>query len=165
MSDFFDLMIVPFTACLVLTGIHSYVGFHVLERGVIFVDLALAQIAALGATVGFLLGYDLHSNGSYFISLGFTLGGALVFSLTRTRREAIPQEAFIGISYAVAAAAAVLILSRAADGGEELKGLLVGHLLFVSWHEVFYIFGMYSLVGIFHFIFSEAVFSDLLLST
>src|SRR5574341_1291397 len=89
----------PFVASLILTGIHAYLGVHVVERGVIFVDLALAQIAALGATIAVVIGMDPHASGAYWISLAFTFLGAAVFSLARTRRAHVPQEAFIGIAY------------------------------------------------------------------
>ncbi len=150
MNEFFALMAAPFAACLILTGIHAYLGLHVVERGVIFVDLALAQIAAFGATVGFLLGFGLHSTAGYFISLGFTFAGAAVFALTRLRKPLVPQEALIGIVYAFSAAASILVLSRAPEGGEELKALLVGHLLFVGWAEIGKVFVLYSLIGLVH---------------
>ncbi|MBI3021312.1 MAG: metal ABC transporter permease, partial [Candidatus Omnitrophica bacterium] len=125
-------------------------GLHVIERGVIFVDLALAQVAAFGATVGFLWGFGLHSTASYLIALAFTFIGAAIFAATRLRKPVVPQEALIGIVYAVAAAASILVLSRAPEGGEELKGLLVGHLLFVGWPEIVKVFLLYSVVGIVH---------------
>lgn len=150
MSEFLQLMGAPFAACLILTGIHAYLGLHVIERGVIFVDLALAQVAALGATVGFALGFGLHTTASYFMALGFTFVGAVVFALTRFRRPRVPQEAIIGIVYAVSASAAILILSRAPEGGEELKALLVGHLLFVDWPELVKMAAIYSLIGLVH---------------
>ena len=153
MTEFFELMLQPFLACLILTGIHAYLGFHVIEREVIFVDLALAQIAALGSTVGFIFGFGLHSSEGYFISLTFTLIGAAVFAATRLRKPIVPQEAIIGISYAVAAAASIIILSRAASGGEELKALMVGHLLFVDWQEILKIFVIYSVIGVIHLVF------------
>jgi zinc/manganese transport system permease protein len=155
MNDFFSLMAAPFAACLVLTGIHAYLGLHVIERGVIFVDLALAQIAALGATLGFLLGFGLHSTAAYLFALGFTFLGAVIFALTRFREEKIPHEAIIGVVYAVASAAAILILSRAPDGGEELKQLLVGHLLLVGWPEVFKVAVIYGLIGFLHWRFRK----------
>src|ERR1700737_100885 len=89
----------PFMASLILTGIHAYLGVHVVERGVIFVDLALAQIAALGATIAILIGIDPHGNGAYWMSLGATFVGALIFALVRSRHRRIPLEAFIGITY------------------------------------------------------------------
>ncbi len=150
MTEFLHLMMRPFVACIILTGIHAYLGLHVIEREVIFVDLALAQIAALGATLGALWGFGLHSTASYLTALSFSLLGAAVFALTRLRKPVVPQESLIGIVYAVSAAAAILILSRAAEGGEELKALLVGHLLFVEWPEILKVFVLYSLVGCVH---------------
>lgn len=150
MAEFLQLMAAPFAACLVLTGIHAYLGLHVIERGVIFVDLALAQIAALGATVGFLFGHGLHSQAGYFFALGFTFLGAAIFSATRFRKEKVPHEAIIGVVYAVAAAASILVLSRAPEGGEELKALLVGHLLLVTWPEVGQVAAIYAVVGLLH---------------
>src|SRR5512140_2746868 len=102
--DILVFLLAPFAASLILTGIHAYLGVHVVERGVIFVDLALAQIAALGAIVALIAGLDPHGASAYWISLGFTFFGALIFSVARSRRSHIPQEAFIGISYAVASA-------------------------------------------------------------
>ena len=150
MSEFIQLMAAPFVACIVLTGIHAYLGLHVIEREVIFVDLALAQIAALGATVGLLWGVDLHSSASYFTALAATLVGAAVFAATRLRTPIVPQEAVIGIVYAVAASATIVVLSHAPDGSEELKVLLVGHLLFVGWDEIATIATVYMLVGLLH---------------
>src|SRR3989338_8719671 len=106
MPEFIQLMLKPFLAGLILTGIHAYLGLHVVERGVIFVDLSLAQIAALGATVATLNGHDVHDSVTYFWSLGFTIAGAAIFALTRTHKQGsrIPQEAIICIVYAVSAA-------------------------------------------------------------
>jgi zinc/manganese transport system permease protein len=150
MSELWHVMLRPLAACLILTGIHAYLGLHVIERGVIFVDLALAQMAAFGATLGVLLGFGLHSTAGYLIALGLTLLGAAVFAATRLRRPLVPQEALIGIVYAVSAAGSVLVLSRAPEGGEELKALLVGHLLFVEWPEILHLLGLYSAIGAVH---------------
>ncbi len=150
MIEFLQLMTKPFVACLILTGIHAYLGLHVIERGVIFVDLALAQVAAFGATLGFLWGFGLHSSTGYLTALGFTLVGAAVFAATRLRKPIVPQEALIGVVYAVASAASILVLSRAPEGGEELKALLVGHLLFVEWPEIVKVAFLYSVVGAVH---------------
>lgn len=158
MSDFFDLMLKPFAACLILTGMHVYLGLHVIQRGVIFVDLALAQMAALGATVGFLFGFHLHSTQCYLFALGFTIIGAAFFAISRHRKESVPQEAYIGILYAIASAASILILSKAPEGGEELKSLLVGHLLFVDWPEIYKMLGLYSLIGFLHWLIRRPVF-------
>ena len=152
MIECWQLMAAPFAACLVLTGIHAYLGLHVIERGVIFVDLALAQIAALGATVGFLFGFGLHHSANYLFALGCTFLGAVIFSATRFRQERVPHEAIIGVVYAVAAAASILVLSRAPEGGEELKGLLVGHLLLVGWPEVGKMAAVYAAIGLVHWV-------------
>ena len=150
-----QFLIAPFVASLILTGIHAYLGVHVVERGVIFVDLALAQIAALGATIAILAGMDPHAGGAYWISLGFTFLGALLFSLVRMRRAHIPQEAFIGIAYAVASAAAILAMSKATGETEHLKDMLVGNILAVSWPEVGHTALLYGAIGAFHYIFRK----------
>ena len=98
MSQVLELMAAPFVACVVLIGIHAYLGMHVIQRKVIFVDLALAQIAALGATVGFLFGMDPTSHAAFVFSMAFTFLGAAIFSLTRMRGERVPQEAVIGLA-------------------------------------------------------------------
>jgi zinc/manganese transport system permease protein len=146
----------PFVASLILTGIHAYLGVHVVERGVIFVDLSLAQIAALGATIALLLpitGGDPHSSVTYWVSLAFTFLGAFVFSTIRSRRARIPQEAIIGICYAVASAAAILAMSKATSESEHLKDMLVGNILAVSWLEVGKTAILYGVIGAFHYVF------------
>src|SRR3954464_1744558 len=146
----------PFVASLILTGIHAYLGVHVVERGVIFVDLSLAQIAALGATIALLLpisGGDPHAPIVYWISLAFTFLGALVFSTIRGHRARIPQEAIIGICYAVASAASILAMSKATSESEHLKDMLVGNILAVSWPEVAKTATLYGAIGLFHYVF------------
>ena len=130
-ADLLALMWVPFLMCLVLTGIHAYLGFHVIAREVVFVDIALAQIAALGATAAFLVGFDLASWPSYMFALAFTVLGALVLALTRSRERHVSQEAIIGVVYAVSSAAAVLLADRSPHGGEHLAHV-VGRILSVS---------------------------------
>lgn len=152
MSDILQIMLWPFIASLVLAGIHAYLGLHVVERGVIFVDLSLAQVAALGSAVALLIGYDLHGRTAYFLSLGFTLLGAGLFSMTRRRRTRIPQEAFIGIVYAVSAALAILIMDRLPEGGEHIKHILVGNLLAVGPWEVQKMALLYALIGAVHWL-------------
>ena len=153
--EMLPFLLAPFVASLILTGIHAYLGVHVVERGVIFVDLALAQIAALGATVAIVVGIDPHGRGSYWISLGFTFLGAAIFAMARTRRGHIPQEAFIGIAYAVASAAAILLMSKATGETEHLKDMLVGNILAVSWAEVRKTAMLYGVIGIFHYVFRK----------
>jgi zinc/manganese transport system permease protein len=140
----------PFLMCLVLTGIHAYLGVHVLAREVVFVDIAMAQIAALGATAAYLNGYEIEDWESYAYSLAATLLGAAVLSITRSRRRNVSQEAVIGIVYAVSSAAAVLLADRAAHGAEQVRTMLVGNLLSVRPFEVGKVFVLYSLVGVMH---------------
>ncbi len=149
------IMAWPFLACLVLTGIHAYLGLHVIERQVIFVDLALAQIAVLGSAAAMLAGWSFGGAESYRLSLGFTLIGSAIFSFTRFKEQKIPQEAVIGIIYAVAASLLVMILSRAGEGDEHIREALVGNVLLVRPTEVLKIFLIYTGVGIFHFVFRE----------
>jgi zinc/manganese transport system permease protein len=154
--DILQFLAAPFAASLILTGIHAYLGIHVVERGVIFVDLSLAQIAALGASVAFVLphsDHDAHGRVVYWVSLGFTFIGAAVFSTIRSRRARIPQEAIIGISYAVASAASILAMSQATSESEHLKDMLVGNILAVSWPEVLTTAALYGAVGVFHYLF------------
>ena len=149
----FAFLLAPFVASLILTGIHAYLGIHVVERGVIFVDLSLAQIAALGTTIAVLYGIEPHSTAAYVVSLVFTFLGAAVFSTIRGRRARIPQEAIIGICYAVASAAAILAMSKSVEQTEHLKEMLVGNILTVSWFEVARTAVLYGAVGLFHYIF------------
>ena len=150
-------MIWPLLACLVLTGIHVYLGVHVIARKVIFVDLALAQIAALGTVVGVLLGYEAGKDSTqlYLYSLAFTIFGAFIFSVTRMRGEKVPHEAIIGIVYAVTFAATILVLAKSALGPQELDHIIKGELLWVQAHTVIKTAIIYALVGIFHFIFRK----------
>ena len=148
-------MLLPFLACLVLSINHVYLGIHVIARKVIFVDLALAQIAALGATYALMLGYDPYGDSlkvSLF-SLAFTFVGAGAFAIARMRKEKVPQEAFIGIIYAAASAAAILLLSKSATGGEEIKHMLVGDVLLVSLPTIINMALLYGSIGIFHIVF------------
>jgi zinc/manganese transport system permease protein len=145
-----EFLWVPFLACLVLTGIHVYLGLHVLARGIIFVDLALAQVAALGITVALLAGHPIQSAAAYWYALAFTLGGSFLFATSRTHRAPIPQEAIIGIVYAVSAAAAVLIVDRAPQGSEHIKQLLVGNILTVTLKEIANLTLLYAAVGALH---------------
>ena len=153
--DTLSFLLAPFIASLILTGIHAYLGVHVVERGVVFVDLALAQIAALGTTIAALYGFEPHGTGSYWTSLAFTFFGAAVFSTVRAQRARIPQEAVIGISYAVASAAAILAMSKSVAQTEHLKEMLVGNILTVSWYEVGITAVVYGLIGLFHYIFRK----------
>ena len=147
-----ELLALPFLACLMLTGIHAYLGLHVLARGVIFVDLALAQVAALGLTVALLAGHPPASAAAYWYALAFAIAGGLVFAVTRVRRAPIPQEAIIGIVYAVSAALTVLVVDRAPQGAEHIKQLLVGSILTVTGADVTALAALYAGIGGVHWL-------------
>lgn len=140
---------------LILAGIHSYLGFHIVSRGVIFVDLSLAQIAALGAVLATLLGIGEESIWRYAIALGFTFIGAWIVSIARVRDERVPQEAFIGILYAASAALTIILLSRRPGGMEELQHLLAGSILAVTPGEIVVIAIVCALIGAVHYRFRD----------
>jgi len=146
-ADILSFLALPMLACLILTGSHCYMGIHILMREVLFVDLALAQVAALGAAVGAVVGLEVSSVPNYFFALGFTLIGAALFAMSRFRDRRIPQEAVIGIVYAVCAGAAVLVLSKSTTEGEEIEQMLTGRLLFIGWPEIIKTTAIY--IGIF----------------
>jgi zinc/manganese transport system permease protein len=146
-----SLFLPPLVACLVIVAIHSYLGLHVIAREVIFVDLSLAQMAALGSAVAILAGRQPDSMAAFVYALGFTTLGAVVFALTRSdERGRVPQEAIIGIVYVVASAAAILVADRTPRGGEAIKDILVGSLLWVTWPAIARLAGVYVLIGAFH---------------
>ncbi|HTG90614.1 MAG TPA: metal ABC transporter permease [Vicinamibacterales bacterium] len=151
----FQFLLPAIAATLIIAGIHAYLGLHVVERGIIFVDLSLAQIASLGAAVGVWQGYDPHEPAIYWMSLAATLIGALVFAMIKGHEANIPQEAIIGISYAVASAAVILAMSKATGEAEHLKDMLVGNILSVQWPEVWVTGAIYAAIGIFHWIFRQ----------
>jgi len=145
----------PIVAGLIIAGIHAYLGLHVVERGVIFVDLSLAQIASLGAAIAVFRGADPHDPSIYWMSLIFTLIGAAIFAMIKGQEAHIPQEAIIGISYAVASAAVIITMSKSTGEAEHLKDMLVGNILSVQWPEVWLTGGIYAAIGLFHWIFRK----------
>lgn len=156
MSEILSVMKWPLIASLLLPGILVYYGLHIIRREVIFVDLALAQVATLGTCVCLFLGHEPDDPHNYFWSLGFTLVGAAVFTFTRSTKHAkVPQEALIGITYVVAAAAGILLLSKSPHGKEELQRTLVGDLLTVTPLEIGKTAALYAVIAIVHFIFRK----------
>lgn len=145
----------PLVMCLVLAGIHCYLGLHVLARGVIFVDLSLAQVAAFGATLAILLGFDHHSASTYFVSLATTFVAAGLFAVARRYEKRISQEAIIGIVYALASAAVVLVTDKIAHGAEHIKEILVGQVLWVTWPDVAKTSLIYAVVALIHYAFRK----------
>jgi zinc/manganese transport system permease protein len=152
-----ELLLWPFLAGLVLTGIHAYFGLHVLARGVVFVDLSLAQVAALGLTVAILAGHSVESEAGYWYALGFATAGAVLFAAARPYEKALQQEALIGIVYAVSASLGVLALDRAPQGTEHIKQLLIGSILTVTPQEVGQLALLYAAIGAVHFVFRKAL--------
>jgi zinc/manganese transport system permease protein len=147
-----ELLLPPFAAAMIILVTHAYFGLHVIQREVIFVDLALAQIAALGGTVAFMLGAAHGSVEGYFFSFAFTLLGALIFSLSRFDDSPVPQEALIGITFVVASAAVILISSFSAEGTEHLRETLTGALIWVTWPTVAKVALSYGAIGLFHYL-------------
>ena len=146
-----DVMRWPIMASILLPWLLVYLGLHVVQRGIIFVDIAMAQMASLGICVAVLLEFEPDSITAYGIGLGVTLLGAAIFAVTGKRAVRVPQEAIIGITYVIAAAAAVLLLSRSAHGNEEIRNMLVGDITVVSENEVWRCFAVFVVVGAFHF--------------
>lgn len=147
-----QILLLPFLACVILIGIHTYFGIHVIRRGIIFVDLALAQFAAFGGVIALALGFDHHDIQTYFISLSATLIGALLFSITEDPHNT-RQEAHIGIFYAITSAATILILSKSGLEGHHLQHMLVGNLLFTSLSDIILMAIMYSGIALLHLLF------------
>ena len=150
MFEAFEIMKWPLLACLLLPGLLVYLGLHIVQREIIFVDLALAQVAAVGTCFGILMHYEANSWESYLLSLGFTFVGAGIFTLTRTKSHRVPQEALIGIVYVVTAALGILLLSRSPEGNEELRRTLIGEVLLVTPEQVLRTFGLYVVIGLVH---------------
>jgi len=155
LGEILSFLALPFLMCIILSGIHCYLGFHVLERGVIFVDLSLAQVAAFGSTLALLLGFGHNDVGTYFISLVCTFIAAAIFARARRLEGKIPQEAIIGITYALGSAAVILVIDQMSHGAEHIKSLLVGQVLWVGWIDVIKVGVIYSIVGVIHFVFRE----------
>jgi zinc/manganese transport system permease protein len=130
------MMSIPVIAALIMVAMHGYLGMHVVRRSVIFVDIALAQIAAFGVAVSMLFGAEVGTGAAFWVGLGSTLVGAILLSFTRSKVEKVPQEAYIGIVYVIFSAGMILVLSQVAHGGEEVHNLLVGSILWVSWGTV-----------------------------
>jgi len=158
-----ELKLPALVASLILVAIHAYLGIHIIARGVIFVDLALAQTAAmgwaaaslgLGSTLGGWLGISEGAAG-YAVGLAATLVAAGLFSVTRMEHDYIPQEAIIGIVYVVATAATILLAAQAPRGAEHVEELLTGTLLWVSWPQIWRTAGVYAVIAALHWIFRE----------
>lgn len=144
------LLLPPLVACIILTAIHTYLGLHVVTRGVIFVDIALAQLAALGLTLAVWLGFEVDSMAAYTIGLSVAILGACFFSFFRSQK--IPQEAIIGVTFAIAQALSILLISKIPYGSEHLQYILNGSILWVHWDTIIYVAIIYALLGIVHYL-------------
>lgn len=148
MSAFLEIMFRPFVACMILVAVHSYLGLHVIAREVIFVDLSLAQMAALGTTTGLLFGVAGSSPTAQLFALGAVVIGAAIFAATRTSNHGrVPQEAIIGIVFVMASAAAILMANRVPSGGEAIKEILEGTVLWVTWPTIVKLAVAYIILG------------------
>ena len=146
-----EIMKWPLAACLLLPPLLVYLGLHVVKREVIFVDLALAQVATLGTCIALIMGHHFNDRITFWISLGTTFLGAAFFSWSRAvRKRRVPQEAIIGITFVVAAAGVILLLSRVAGGKEELEHLLTGDILNVTLRDVLQRVGLFAVLGLFY---------------
>ena len=156
MWEIFQFLFPPFVACLTLVGIHGYLGIHVLQREIIFIDIALAQISAVGSTFAFILWHkDEHTFIAYICALCFTLLAAAFFSMIRKKVTQIHQEAVIGVSYAIAAALALFLMAMAAGAEVHLEHMLTGSILWAKWSDILPCAGVYAAIGVFHYIFRD----------
>ena len=151
--------LLPCAAALILVATHTYLGLHVIARNVFFVDLALAQVAALGSTVAFLYGFDTNDSVTYYVSLLFAIGGAWFFSVARMPDNRVPEEAIIGLTFAVASAGAILLSAENPHGAEHLRDMMAGSILVVSGAEVAKAALMYGAIGVFHWVFRRPLLS------
>lgn len=147
-----DVLFWPIMACVLLPWLLVYLGLHVVQRGIIFIDIAMAQMASLGICVAVLAGLEPDDWRTFVIALTVTLIAAALFAITGKRASAVPQEAIIGITYVVAAAASILLLSRSAHGNEEIRNMLVGDITVVRSSEVWHCFAVFVAVGILHYV-------------
>lgn len=152
MSDALSLLLYPFAASVAFVLIHAYLGVHVLRRNIVFADLALAQLSALGATVAFAVGHAPQSPAGFGYALLFTVLGAGLLTLTRTLGKLVSQEAFVGILYVVATAATVLVVDRSPQGAEHVKKILIGSILTVGPDELRTFILLYATIGLFHWL-------------
>lgn len=149
-----EFLAAPFALAILLVGIHAYLGMHVLEREVIFVDISLSQVAALGGAVSLFFIHEGDGAGlALALSLSFCLAASFALAMLRHYEKSISQEALIGMTYALASGALILVADKLPHGAEHLKEALVGNILFVTWSQVFQTFIIYAIIGIIHWVF------------
>ncbi|OGF99341.1 MAG: hypothetical protein A2Z86_09455 [Candidatus Glassbacteria bacterium GWA2_58_10] len=155
MAEMLSFMAMPFLACIVLLGIHSYFGLHVLKREIIFIDIAMAQVAALGGLLALLAGRAHEGTWAHWLALGMTATAAALFTAAKNSGQRVPQEAVIGVVYAVAATGSILLAVRMPGGGEHLHEALDGSILWTDWSVVRHSTLVYAIVGAFHWVFRK----------
>ena len=148
-----------FFICIVIVGIHSYLGSHVVRRGIIFTDLALAQFAVLGSVVGQSIGFEDHSWQIYVSSLGFALIASFLFSLIKSNHSKIPIEAMIGTGYAISSALTILLVVKTPESATQIKEMLVGSILLVSPQIILETTLFYVVISIIHYIFRKQIYA------
>lgn len=145
----------PVVLAILLVGIHAYLGLHVIEREVIFVDIGLSQVAALGGALCLLFVGEEETVWRIPGALLLCLAAAVVLSLFRKYEKKVSQEVIIGVTYALASGALILVMDRIPHGSEHLKSALIGNILFVTWSQVFVTALVYAVVGLVHFLFRK----------
>ncbi|MBN8536678.1 MAG: metal ABC transporter permease [Deltaproteobacteria bacterium] len=151
-----EFLAAPFALAILLVGIHAYLGLHVLKRDVIFVDISLSQVAALGSAVSLFFVHE--GDGAALaltLSLTFCLATSFALALLRHHEKSVSQEALIGMTYALASGALILVADKLPHGSEHLKEALIGNILFVTWPQVLQTFSIYSVIGVIHWIFRK----------
>ena len=151
--EIINFLIWPFIACILLILTHAYFGIHILERGIIFVDLSLAQFVGVGIALSFLFGYE--GTERYIFSVAFAVLGAFILAFSRRIAKYTNIEAFIGVLYIFSFAASILILDRSPHGLEEFKSILNGNIIWVEPQSVVYTFILYLVISIPHVIFRK----------
>ncbi len=152
MFENIQFLAAPITACVILAGVLSYFGNHILTRGIIFIDIALAQIAALGTMLGLLLGYAEASASVELISLLFTLIIIAIFALTKFEKQVVPQEAIIGIIYGLGLGIAMLLAEKIPGGSNYITKTITGNILWVTWNDVIKCASIFVPIAIIHFL-------------
>jgi len=158
--EYIELALFPLLACIIIASIHTWLGIQVVKRGVIFIDLALAQVAVMGGAIGLLLDIELGTIMSYTISIILTIVFSYLFAIIKDDNKNTPKEAYIGIVYAVTAALTILLLDRSPEGAEHLKSFLVGSILTVGKQEVFRAIVLYSIIAAFYYTLRKQVFKE-----
>lgn len=155
MLDNLVFLAAPITVCILLAGILSYFGNHILSRGIIFIDIALAQIAALGTMIGLLLGFAEESLSVQIISYAFTIVIIALFALTKFKKQLIPQEAIIGIIYCLGLGLAMLLAERIPGGSNFITKTITGNVLWVTWEKVLSCFILFAIIAVIHLFFQK----------